>query len=73
MLDIENYIMYNSNEHLVQNKKLCTYAQIKLVFKFEAYNSFYEKSYSSPFWKFGEDSNPIFHFMDVHHIDIYLC
>ena len=33
----ENYIMSNINEHLVQNKKLCTYAQIKLVFKFEAY------------------------------------
>ena len=29
--------MSNINEHLVQNKKLCTYAQIKLVFKFEAY------------------------------------
>ena len=25
------------NEHLVHNKKLCTYAQIKLFFKFEAY------------------------------------
>ena len=33
----ENYIISNINEHLVQKKKLCTYAQIKLVFKFEAY------------------------------------
>ena len=29
--------MSNINEHLVQDKNLCTYAQIKSVFKFEAY------------------------------------
>ena len=33
----KNYIMSNINEHLVQNKTLCTCAQIKLVFKFETY------------------------------------
>ena len=34
----ENYTLSNINEHLVvQDKKLCTYAQIKSVFKFEAY------------------------------------
>ena len=33
----ENHTMSNLNEHLVQDKKLCTYAQIKSVFKFETY------------------------------------
>ena len=33
----ENHTLSNLNEHLVQDKKLCTYAQIKSVFKFETY------------------------------------
>ena len=33
----ENHIVSNYNEHLVQHKKMCTYAQIKSVFKFETY------------------------------------
>ena len=33
----ENHTLSNLNEHLVQDEKLCTYAQIKSLIKFETY------------------------------------
>ena len=47
----ENHTLSNLNEHLVQDKKMCTYAHIKSVFKFETYldviNDFKKRQYFS--------------------------